>query len=67
MIHDSSFFAPRHAAGGRSRHDPDIDLFLAMGANDSASLKAAIDRGGKVNVTTGELLARYEAQLKSVA
>jgi hypothetical protein len=47
--------------------DPDIDLFLAVDANDTAGLKAAIDRGGNVNVTTGELLARYEAQLKEFA
>jgi hypothetical protein len=44
--------------------DPDIDLFLAVDANDTAALQAAIDRGGNVKVTTGELLARHESELK---
>lgn len=44
--------------------DPDVDLFLAVDANDTTALQAAIDAGGNVNVTTGALLARYEAELK---
>lgn len=64
---NASFIAALNFLKSQGIDDPDIDLFLAVDSNDSAALKAAIDRGGNVNVTTGELLARYEAQLKEFA
>jgi len=62
---NASFIAALSFLKSKGVDDPDIDLFLAVDSNDGAGLKAAIDRGGNVNVTTGELLARYEAQLKT--
>lgn len=61
---NASFIAALNFLKSKGVTDPDVDLFLAVHANDTTALQAAIDAGGNVNVTTGALLKRYEAELK---
>ena len=46
-------------------NDPDVDMFLALGASDREALQDAIDRGADINTTDTKVLGRYAPQLKA--
>lgn len=44
--------------------DPDLDMFLAIDEGDIPKLQKALDAGADVNITTGEVLGRYQDRLE---
>ncbi len=45
--------------------DPEVDMFLAVWAGDTAELQNAIDRGANVNATDTAVLRRHEVILRT--
>ncbi|MET0545276.1 MAG: hypothetical protein ABWZ40_03105 [Caulobacterales bacterium] len=63
---EPSFFDSLRLLKQSGIEDPDIEMFLAVDANDTEALKAALDRGGNPNITDSALLARYAEQLTAL-
>ncbi|HEY1352709.1 MAG TPA: hypothetical protein VGF67_24105 [Ktedonobacteraceae bacterium] len=48
----------------RAVNDPNIDLFLAVDAQSPEQVQVALDAGADMSVTQGQILAKYQSQLK---
>lgn len=47
-------------------NDPDIDIFLATTTGIIELIQSAVDRGGNVNSSLGEILKKYREQLSNI-